>query len=122
MDFYNVFMYAVYIFVGVGAVIWAVKKVFRWSENNHSPITEHTVEVLDKQTQSRTSKYHPSRTGYKAEIAYYLILKTEDGKKKRYAVPMLDFDKAVVGKKGVLKLQGTRFFSFERGREFVSYE
>ena len=114
VDIYDLLMYAVYVIVGVGVIFYAVRKVFQWSDNNHAAVTEHTVEVVDKQTETKSGGYHPYRTGYKGEIVYYLTLKTEDGKKNRYMVSIVDFDKATVGAKGVLRLKGTRFFSFEK--------
>jgi len=119
MDIYEILIYAIPVLLAVGAVFYIGRKIFRWSENNHSELIKYELKITEKK-----EKYAllgaSAANGLSNEASpkrYYLTGVTKDGKTVKCQVPYNAFDRAREGHTCLIAMQGTRFISFERLEE-----
>ena len=119
MDIYEILFYAVPVIIIIGIIFYYGRKVLRWSENNHTEITEQKAMLIRKAEKDQVFRNHSSG-GMGIPVTttrYYLTFRTSQGKNQRFNVPMNDYIKFYEGDEGTLKLQGARYISFEKEEE-----
>lgn len=117
MDIIFSFLYcAAFAVVIIAVIVYFVRKVFRWSDNNHTELTKQEV-ILEGLKEKYVILGARAANGLGGPISpkrYYLTFSTQDGNKIRCEVPENKFISVSEGTKGILTMQGTRFISFER--------
>ncbi len=106
------------IFIGV-IVVFVVqigKGITEKVSNDNSPVLEMKVSVIDKRT-SVGSYVQNDANGHMHNhhtTSNYITFEAEDGARMEFLIKDKNFGLIVVGDKGVLKFQGTRFLGFNR--------
>ena len=106
----------VYAVAIIAVIVYFVRKVLRWSENNHAELIKQEV-TLESVKEKYVILGVRSANGLSGPISprrYYLTFSTQEGKKICCQVPENKFISVSEGAKGILTMQGTRFISFER--------
>lgn len=92
----------------IAAIVYGVIKKRQEAENNAQPVQSADAIIVDKQ------KIEPNTIAFET----WVLFETEEGKRMRLICKANN--DYVVGDKGYLKWQGTRLFSFERGKKAPS--
>lgn len=119
MDIFSFLCWTAIIIVAIAVFAYYIRKVFRWSENNHSEIITYEVTLVEKKERYALLGASAAN-GLSNETSprrYYLYCKTTDGKEIKCEVPYNAFDKVREGRAYLLTMQGSRFIKIERAEE-----
>ncbi len=100
-------------------LFFLVRKILRWSENNHSEVIKYDLKITGKK-----EKYAllgaSAANGLSNEASpkrYYLTGETPDGQIVKCQVPFDVYDRVREGRRAMITMQGARFIAFERIEE-----
>lgn len=108
---FGVMFFAVFAIVIVVFVINIAKGLSQWSSNNQSPRLTVDAEVVSRYD-SVSSHRHDNHTHH--HTTFYVVFQVDSGDRMEFAVPRTEYGFLVVGDRGKLTFQGTRYLSFER--------
>lgn len=99
-------------------VVTAVRGIFQWNKNNHSPRLTVEATVVAKRTD--VSHHHHSggvnHAGHTTTSThYYVTFQVESGDRMELSMDGHAYGMLVEGDRGKLSFQGTRYLGFERG-------
>lgn len=108
---FGVMFFAVFAIVIAVFVINIVKGISQWHGNNQSPRLTVDAEVVSRYD-SVTSHHHDNHTHH--HTTFYVVFEVDSGDRMEFTVPRTEYGFLVVGDRGKLTFQGTRYLSFER--------
>lgn len=113
------FILFILVFVAVigSFIVFAIRGIGRWNQNNHSPVLDVEAVVLTKRTD--VSSHLHGGTNHSAahhiySTSYYVTFEVASGDRMEFLVPDREYGMLVEGDRGTLRFQGTRYFSFQR--------
>ncbi len=97
-----------------GIIGYTFVRMFREKrKNDNSPRLTVNARIVDKRSDMHRHRHdHHSHYSY----SYYVTFEFDSGDRAELYVPHNEFGILVVGDRGYLTLQGTRYISFERKR------
>ena len=97
-------------------LISLIKGVKEWNKNNHSPRLTVPATVVTKRTDvtRRRSGGTNGHHHYHTSTNYYVTFEVESGDRMELHLSGPEYGLLVVGDKGNLNFQGTRYLGFER--------
>lgn len=107
---------AIPILIIVGLVFYYGRKIFRWTDNNHSEMIKYELKITEKKERYALLGASSAK-GLSNEASprrYYLTGETKDGQVVKCQVPYNVYDRAKEGRRCFITMQGTRFIAFER--------
>ena len=116
----EILMYASYIaIIGVLCLFIAqkIKKLFRWSESNHTEMKTVEATLVKKEEKStyRSNGYQRSKGAIPVSASINTVtFETADKEKLSFSVRAFDCGTLNEGDTGTLKYQGTYFVSFRK--------
>lgn len=116
IDIYSLLCWIVIIIAAAVLVFSYVRKILRWSENNHSEVVKYELTITERKDKYALLGASPA-SGLSKEVSprrYYLTGETADGKVVKCQVPYNVYDRAKEGRRVLLTMQGERFIAFER--------
>ena len=95
-------------------IVIAIKGIGEWNKNNHSPRLTVLASVVDKRT--NVSHHHGAgeHHHHHTSTSYYVTFQVESGDRMEFHVAGHEFGMLIVGDRGNLSFQGTRYLGFER--------
>ena len=110
--FEGMFFLAFFLFFGI-FIVNLIRNIGRWNKNNHSPKLIVEAEVVDKRDE--VYRRHNANTHHThISTTYYATFQFETGDRLELELRGHEYGMLVVGDKGKLTFQGTRFLGFER--------
>lgn len=99
-------------------VIWFVlfcyivgKGIAQWVENNNSPVLTAPATIMDMR---RKNHHHHSGGHHHHSHSYHILFQLDSGERMELRVKRNEYRELVVGDRGNLTYQGTRYLDFER--------
>ena len=97
-------------------LVFAVKGIAQWNQNNHSPRLTVPAVIVAKRT--NVTRHHHSGAGghhhHHTSTAYYVTFQFGGGDRMELLVSGSEYGMLVEGDQGDLSFQGTRYLSFVR--------
>ena len=97
------------VFIGIFVFILA-KGISQWNKNNHSPRLIVNAKVVGKR--NHVSRHHGTNDMHHTSSSYYVTFEVESGDRMELHVAGHEYGLLIVGDRGRLKFQGTRYLSF----------
>lgn len=91
-------------------VMTFVRSIGQWHRNNQSPRLTVEATVVDK----RSQMHHSGNDDHMTSTTYYVTFQVTSGDRMELEVPSTEVGYLIVGDRGRLTFQGTRFLHFER--------
>lgn len=99
-------------------VLWFVlfffiigKGISQWIENENSPVLTVPATIVDMR---RKTHHHHHKHGHHHSHSYHVTFEKEGGERIELKVKRYEYNEMVIGDKGMLTHQGTRYLGFER--------
>ena len=110
-------MFALAFFLVIGMfLVFAVKGIAQWNQNNHSPRLTVPAVIVAKRT--NVTRHHHSGAGghhhHHTSTSYYVTFQFGGGDRMELLVSGSEYGMLVEGDQGDLSFQGTRYLGFER--------
>ena len=105
-------LFVVLFFILFFAVI--AKNIAQWFKNENSPRLTVPAVIVDKQ---RKTHHHHSGGHHHHTHSYHVTFQVESGDRMEHKVIRSEYDMLLVGDRGRVSFQGTRYLGFERGLE-----
>ena len=110
-------MFALAFFLVIGMfLVFAVKGIAQWNQNNHSPRLTVPAVIVAKRT--NVTRHHHSGAGghhhHHTSTSYYVTFQFGGGDRMELLVSGSEYGMLVEGDQGDLSFQGTRYLSFVR--------
>ena len=110
-------MFALAFFLVIGMfLVFAVKGIAQWNQNNHSPRLTVPAVIVAKRT--NVTRHHHSGAGghhhHHTSTSYYVTFQFGGGDRMELLVSGSEYGMLVEGDHGDLSFQGTRYLSFVR--------
>ena len=110
-------MFALAFFLVIGMfLVFAVKGIAQWNQNNHSPRLTVPAVIVAKRT--NVTRHHHSGAGghhhHHTSTSYYVTFQFGGGDRIELLVSGSEYGMLVEGDQGDLSFQGTRYLGFER--------
>ena len=97
-------------------LVFAVKGIVQWNQNNHSPRLTVPAVIVAKRT--NVTRHHHSGAGghhhHHTSTSYYVTFQFGGGDRMELLVSGSEYGMLVEGDQGDLSFQGTRYLGFER--------
>ena len=97
-------------------LVFAVKGIAQWNQNNHSPRLTVPAVIVAKRT--NVTRHHHSGAGghhhHHTSTSYYVTCQFGGGDRMELLVSGSEYGMLVEGDQGDLSFQGTRYLSFVR--------
>ena len=97
-------------------LVFAVKGIAQWNQNNHSPRLTVPAVIVAKRT--NVTRHHHSGAGghhhHHTSTSYYVTFQFGGGDRMELLVSDSEYGILVEGDQGDLSFQGTRYLGFER--------
>ncbi len=97
-------------------LVFAVKGIAQWNQNNHSPRLTVPAVIVAKRT--NVTRHHHSGAGghhhHHTSTSYYVTFQFGGGDRMELLVSGSEYGMLVEGDQGDLSFQGTRYLGFER--------
>ena len=97
-------------------LVFAVKGIAQWNQNNHSPRLTVPAVIVAKRT--NVTRHHHSGAGghhhHHTSTSYYVTFQFGGGDRMELLVSGSEYVMRVEGDQGDLSFQGTRYLSFVR--------
>ena len=97
-------------------LVFAVKGIAQWNQNNHSPRLTVPAAIVAKRT--NVTRHHHSGAGghhhHHTSTSYYVTFQFGGGDRMELLVSGSEYGMLVEGDQGDLSFQGTRYLGFER--------
>ena len=97
-------------------LVFAVKGIAQWNQNNHSP--RLTVPAVIVARRTNVTRHHHSGAGghhhHHTSTSYYVTFQFGGGDRMELLVSGSEYGMLVEGDQGDLSFQGTRYLSFVR--------
>ena len=97
-------------------LVFAVKGIAQWNQNNHSPRLTVPAVIVAKRT--NVTRHHHSGAGghhhHHTSPSYYVTFQFGGGDRMELLVSGSEYGMLVEGDQGDLSFQGTRYLGFER--------
>lgn len=99
-------------------IVTAIKGLFQWNKNNHSPVLTVVAKVVAKRMSVSHHRHHNSGDMHmhhtSSSTTYYATFEFESGDRLELRVPYNEYGYLIEGDMGKLTFQGTRYNSFQR--------
>lgn len=110
-------MFALAFFLVIGMfLVFAVKGIAQWNQNNHSPRLTVPAVIVAKRT--NVIRHHHGGAGghhhHHTSTSYYVTFQFGGGDRMELLVSGSEYGMLVEGDQGDLSFQGTRYLGFER--------
>ena len=110
-------MFALAFFLVIGMfLVFAVKGIAQWNQNNHSPRLTVPAVIVAKRT--NVIRHHHGGAGghhhHHTSTSYYVTFQFGGGDRMELLVSGSEYGMLVEGDQGDLSFQGTRYLSFVR--------
>lgn len=110
-------MFALAFFLVIGMfLVFAVKGIAQWNQNNHSPRLTVPAVIVAKRT--NVIRHHHGGAGghhhHHASTSYYVTFQFGGGDRMELLVSGSEYGMLMEGDQGDLSFQGTRYLGFER--------
>lgn len=93
-------------------LVFALRALMTWSNNNRQPVVAAHATVVAKRSQLRGGS---GRAGEVSSMtSYFVTFQFESGDRLELPVPVSEFGYMVEGDRGTLSFQGTRYHAFTR--------
>ena len=121
MNFFGIFFVLTWAFtIAVFGVVIG-KIVIEWRKNNNAPRLSLMAVVLDKRDhRSHHHHHHGGHMHTTHSSTYYVTFAFDNGERIELCVPSSEYGLIIVGDRGKLSFQGTRFLAFQRNTESKS--
>ena len=97
-------------------LVFVVKGIAQWNQNNHSPQLTVPAVIVAKRT--NVTRHHHSGAGghhhHHTSTSYYVTFQFGGGDRMELLVSGSEYGMLVEGDQGDLSFQGTRYLGFER--------
>ena len=97
-------------------LVFAVKGIAQWNQNNHSPRLTVPAVIVAKRT--NVTRHHHGGAGghhhHHTSTSYYVTFQFGGGDRMELLVSGSEYGMLVEGDQGDLSFQGTRYLGFER--------
>lgn len=97
-------------------LVFAVKGIAQWNQNNHSPRLTVPAVIVAKRT--NVTRHHHSGAGghhhHHTSTSYYVTFQFGGGDRMELLVSGSEYGMLIEGDQGDLSFQGTRYLGFER--------
>lgn len=97
-------------------LVFAVKGIVQWNQNNHSPRLTVPATIVAKRT--NVTRHHHSGAGghhhHHTSTSYYVTFQFGGGDRIELLVSGSEYGMLIEGDQGDLSFQGTRYLGFER--------
>lgn len=97
-------------------LVFAVKGIAQWNQNNHSPRLTVPAVIVAKRT--NVTRHHHSGAGghhhHHTSTSYYVTFQFGGGDRMELPVSGSEYGMLIEGDQGDLSFQGTRYLGFER--------
>ena len=97
-------------------LVFAVKGIVQWNQNNHSPRLTVPATIVAKRT--NVTRHHHSGAGghhhHHTSTSYYVTFQFGGGDRMELLVSGSEYGMLIEGDQGDLSFQGTRYLGFER--------
>ena len=97
-------------------LVFAVKGIAQWNQNNHSPRLTVPAVIVAKRT--NVTRHHHSGAGghhhHHTSTSYYVTFQFGGGDRMELLVSGSEYGMLIEGDQGDLSFQGTRYLSFVR--------
>ena len=90
------------------------KGIAQWIENENAPRLTVPAKIVDMR---RKTHHHSSSGHHHHTHSYHVTFEVESGDRMELRVTRLEYGTLVIGDKGRLSFQGTRYLGFDRGLE-----
>ena len=90
------------------------KNIAQWFKNENSPRLTVPTKIVDMQ---RKTHHHHSNGHHHHTHTYHVTFEVESGDRMELKVSRNEYGMLVVGDRGRVSFQGTRYLGFERGLE-----
>lgn len=107
---------AIPILIIVGLVFYYGRKIFRWTDNNHSDMIKYELTITEKRERYALLGASAAK-GLSNETSprrYYFTGVARDGQVIKGQVPFDVYDRLREGRRCFITMQGTRFVGFEK--------
>ncbi len=110
-------MFALAFFLVIGMfLVFAVKGIAQWNQNNHSPRLTVPAVIVAKRT--NVIRHHHGGVGghhhHHTSTSYYVTFQFGGGDRMELLVSGSEYGMLMEGDQGDLSFQGTRYLGFER--------
>ena len=110
-------MFALAFFLVIGMfLVFAVKGIAQWNQNNHSPRLTVPAVIVAKRT--NVIRHHHGGAGghhhHHTSTSYYVTFQFGGGDRMELLVSGSEYGMLMEGDQGDLSFQGTRYLGFER--------
>lgn len=124
IDIYSLLCWIVIIIAVAVLVFGYVRKILRWSDNNHSEIIKYELKITEKKEKYALLGASAAKglSNESSPKRYYLTGETKDGQLVKCQVPFNVYDRTREGHSCLITMQGTRFIAFERLGEVAGDE
>lgn len=113
-DFFGSVM-PVFLIVVLGIILLtAGKGLLQWSQNNRQPLLTVESKIVSKRTEVKHSHHADDTMSSRTRTTYYLTFEVESGDRMEFVVSGEEYGMCAEGDEGMLRFQGTRFYSFVR--------
>ena len=97
-------------------LVFAVKGIAQWNQNNHSPRLTVPAVIVAKRT--NVTRHHHGGAGghhhHHTSTSYYVTFQFGGGDRMELLVSGSEYGMLIEGDQGDLSFQGTRYLGFER--------
>lgn len=97
-------------------LVFAVKGIAQWNQNNHSPRLTVPAVIVAKRT--NVTRHHHSGAGghhhHHTSTSYYVTFQFGGGDRMELLVSGSEYGMLIEGDQGDLSFRGTRYLGFER--------
>lgn len=87
------------------------KGIGQWIENENSPVLTVPATIVDMR---RKTHHHHHKHGHHHSHSYHVTFEKEGGERIELKVKRYEYNEMVIGDRGMLTHQGTRYQGFER--------
>ena len=108
--FFSMFFIIFALIIGI-FIVMAVKGIGTWNQNNQSPRLTVDAVIVSKRMDVR---HHRQANHSGSSTSYYVTFQVENGDRMELQVDCPEFGLLIVGDRGRLHFQGTRYLGFDR--------
>lgn len=110
-------MFALAFFLVIGMfLVFAVKGIAQWNQNNHSPRLTVPAAIVAKR--ANVTRHHHGGAGghhhHHTSTSYYVTFQFGGGDRMEFLVSGSEYGMLMEGDQGDLSFRGTRYLGFER--------
>lgn len=113
MDVFPVIFSIMFVVILAIFAVTAFRGIMTWNRNNQSPRLTVPATVVNKR-ENTSRHHHNDHAGSHYHTVYYVTFEVESGDRMELCVTGTESGLLVVGDRGRLTFQGTRYLGFER--------